>query len=166
MTDPTLVPVAVACPCPGTPHDGDTVYLHPTISLKGGSIAQRKFIDMSGGGTDADEVFGSLIEVYVRYGVAETTLTGEDGNDLSLEQAIGVLLGNFALGSEVATKADELYSKALLDPLLAQVSTSSRRSQTNGSTSRRNPSRATRQKPSKPSSTPTSQTADTATTSS
>jgi hypothetical protein len=158
MTDPTLIPVAVACPCPGAPHDGDTVYLRPELGLTGGIIAQRKFVDLMGG--NADDVFASLIETYVTHGVDSATFTDEQGDQLTREAAIALILSKFSLGQIVANQADDLYSNDLLDPLVARVSKSLPTSQTSASTSRSRRSSPKRRKPSKSSSTPTSLTED------
>lgn len=161
MTDPTLVPVAVACPCPGAPHDGDTVYLRPEPGLIGGVLIQRKFVELSVGGLEKDEVFASLIETFVRHGVDSATFTDESGEPLDRDQAIAVILSKFSLGSVVADKADDLYSNELLRPLVERASKSLPTSRTNGSTSRSRRSSTKRPKPLKSSSTPTSPTADT-----
>jgi len=159
MTDPTLIPVAVACPCPGTPHDGDTVYLRPELGLKGGIIAQRKFVDLIGG--NADEVFAGLIETYVTHGVDSATFTDEQGETLDRDAAIALILSKFSIGETVANRADDLYSNDLLDPLVARVSKSLPISRTRGSTSVSRRSSTKRLKPLKSSSTPTSQTGGT-----
>lgn len=158
MTDPTLVPVAVACPCPGTPHDGDTVYLRPEPGLTGGILIQRKFVNLSVGGADRDEVFASLIETYVRYGVDSATFVDDEGKQLDRDQVIDIILSRFSLGSEVANKADDLYSTELLDPLVERASKSLPISRTNGSTSPSQRSSTKRRKLSKSSSTPIFQT--------
>jgi hypothetical protein len=152
----------VACPCPGTPHDGDTVYLRPEPGLAGGILIQRKFVNLSVGGSERDEVFASLIETYVRHGVDSATFTDADGETLDREAAIELILSKFSLGKVVADKADDLYSNELLDPLVAGVSKSSRTSRTSGSTSAKRRSSPKRPKPLKSSSTPTSPTGDTA----
>ena len=37
--------VKVACPCPGTPHESDTVGLRPKLGLRAGTIVQKHIID-------------------------------------------------------------------------------------------------------------------------
>ena len=170
MTDQTLVPVAVACRCPGTPHDGDTVYLRPTLDLRGGMIAQRKVIDLAAGRNegsevDTDVILATLAETYCLNGVVDWTFTNGDSKKVPVsEQAIrDLILDDFAFGIVVADAASDLYTSAVLDPLLAQVAKSSRPTRTRGSTSARSGSSATRRKRSKPSSTESTPTDDTAT---
>jgi hypothetical protein len=170
MTDQTLVPVAVACRCPGTPHDGDTVYLRPHLDLRGGMIAQRKVIDLiqaRGQGADTDEILASLGEVFCLNGVVDWTFTNGDTKPVPVsDQAIrDLILDDFTFGIAVADAASDLYTPAVLDPLVAQVAKSSQASRTAKSTSARTGSSATRRKRSKPSSTTSTPTDDTATTS-
>ena len=144
-------PVAVslgACQCPGTPHEGgDEVYLLPRLSLAGGAAASRvvaRFVPlMAERGEDAQDPdlnarFGlELGKVYIQEQTTGWNLTGEAG---PLPFSTELLLSDWATGRPVADAADDLYSKALLDPLVEAVSTSSRDGPTAGSTS---PSRTT-----------------------
>lgn len=169
MSD-SLVPVAVACPCPGTPHaDGDTVFLAPHLSLKGGLLAEATMVRVWGKlntsrkvpeQTQASlEIEASLREVYVLDGVKDWTFLDEVGEKVEVnEDSIrSVLLSNFTLARPVGDKADELYTASVLDPLLARLSKSSpsspRRAST--STSPSSPSSTRRPKLLKPSSTST-----------
>ena len=170
MSESTPVPVAVACRCPGTPHDGDTVYLRATLDLRGGMIAQRKVIELAtdrGPDADTDEILASLAETYCLNGIVDWTFTNGDTKKVEVTpQAIRkLILDDFSYAITVADAASDLYTSAVLDPLLARVSKSSPPTRTRGSTSRPNGSSATRRKRSKPSSTESIQTDDTATTS-
>lgn len=166
MTTDAPVPVDVACLCPGTPHDGDTVYLRPKLGLHGGMVAQRKIIELVTDEANNDEVMAALGEVLVRYGVDSWTFTDEEGSPLPVTEAAinDRLLADFSVGYPVADAAADLYSAGLLDPLRVKASNSSRRSPTNGSTSRATSSSGTRPKRSKSSSTTTSPTVVTETT--
>jgi hypothetical protein len=130
-------------------------------------IAQRKIIEISTGSGDTDEVTADLAVIYCRHGVDSWTLTDAEGEPLEVtpENIEGVLLADFGLGYAVADAAAGLYSQALLDPLLAEASKSSRPTRTRGSTSAPTSSSVTPLKRSKRSSTSTSQTAATAKTS-
>jgi hypothetical protein len=168
MTDQTLIPVAVACPCPGAPHDGDTVYLRQILPFRSGFLAQRKIIDMSqDDAPDAHAIQADLGELFLREGVADWTFVDTDGNPVEVnEDSIQhYLLDNFAIGFPVANEAAEVYQSLLLDPLVGKASKSSRATQTGASTSRPTTSSVTPLKRSKRSSTSTSQTEDIATTS-
>lgn len=147
MADP-LVPVAVACPCPGAPHsDGDTVFLGPELSLKGGLLAEAMMVrswqkqDSSGKALTQTEaslaVEAALREVYVLDGVKEWTFVDEQGEPIEVNEASirSVLLARYRIARPVGDKADELYSASVLDPLLQRLRKSSRSSPPRASTS-------------------------------
>lgn len=167
MSESTPVPVAVACRCPGTPHDGDTVYLRPTLDLRGGIVAQRKIVALiqaaGEGEADTDDILASLAETYCLSGVVDWTFTNGDTKKVEVsEQAIrDLILDDFTYGIAVAEAASNLYNSAVLDPLVAQASKSLPPTRTKGSTSRRTGSSGKRQKPSRPSSTESTPTDDT-----
>ena|SRR3990167_5800161 len=165
MSDP-LVPVSVTCPCPGTPHaDGDTVFLAPHISLRGGMLAEalmvRVWTNLDPRTSDFSSVASLTIEaqlreVYLLDGVKEWTFVSDDGPIPVSEWSIrDVLLSDFTLARPIGDKADELYSRSVLDPLRARLSKSLRslRPPASTSTSASSPSSAKRPKRSKPSST-------------
>lgn len=155
MTDPTLVPVAVACQCPGAPHDGDTVYLRPKISLPGGIIAQQSIIEAPP--TVGAQTAG-LIDAFLRNEIVAWSFVDEKGNDLPVTPANveARILSDFAYAMPIADVAAELYTEAVINPLRAAASESSKRSRTNGLTSAPKASSPKRQKQPKSSSTPTS----------
>lgn len=178
---PDFVPVEVgACRCPGAPHpDGDIVFLHPKLSLRGGLIAEREMVNLSmrqqqpnpspGGSTATLELEGLLLETYVRFGVADWTFVDDSGEPVPVTEAEinERLLSDFAYARPIGEKGDELYTQAILDPLVARLSKSSRSSQPRASTSRSTSTSSTTRRPKllKPSSTSTTQTDSTATTS-
>lgn len=157
-----LIPVSVACPCPGAPHaDGDTIYLRPTISFRGGVLAEKKALDAiaAGEGDRQDAVQAALLETYVLYGVADWTLTNGDGETVIPvnEQSItDHLLSNYGVALGVAEQANDLYKEAILAPLRARLLKSLPRGRTTGSTSAKTGSSGGSRKRSKPSSTTTS----------
>lgn len=162
MSD-SLVPVEVgACRCVGTPHpDGDIVFLASHLSLRGGFVAERTMIALSGAGKDRLEVEAGLIEVYVRFGVSAWNLLDAEGDPIPVNEDTirSEILSDFARARPLADAADGLYTSAILDPLVARLSKSSRATQTRGSTSATPPSSSSPPKRSKPSSTTTSATA-------
>ena len=162
MTD-SLIPVEVgACRCPGAPHpDGDVVFLHPNIGFHGGIVAQNVIVS----GLERSELQASLLDVYIRYGVADWSFVDEDGDKVA-DAIESIILRNFAIGAAVADKADAIYTDSVLNPLRAVPSKSSKPSRINGSTSAPTASSSKRPRPLKPSSTTTTPTDDTATTSS
>ena len=150
----SLVPVAVACPCPGTPHsDGDTVFLSPKIGFNAGVIADSKLVDILRGSGDVDAVKAALLTTYITDGVRAWTFVDAEGADIKVtpESIAAILLSDYELGVVVAEAADPLYSKAVTNPLLRRMSESSPTSPTNGSTSRKRGSSAKRPKASEPS---------------
>lgn len=158
-----LIPVeGVPCPCPGSPHtEGDTVYLHPHISFRGGVLAEKKAIDaiQAGEGDYQDAVQAALLETYVLHGVADWTLTNGDGvsvipvNEDSITRH---LLSNYGAALMVAEQANDLYKEEILGPLRTRLLKSLPRSRTTVSTSARTGSSAERPKRLKRSSTSTS----------
>jgi hypothetical protein len=168
MTDPTPVSVAVACRCPGTPHDGDSVYLRPTISLIGALEAQELIYR-----ADATfrKVSAAMVDGFLRHEIVAWTFTDEQGDELPVteENIERLILSDFTYASPIADRASELYADTVIRPLVdaaAAAQKSLLRSQTNGSTSAKKGSSSKRRKQPKSSSMPTSPTDATATTSS
>jgi len=121
-----LVTVRVRdCACPDTPHDGDEVYLLPTLSLEGGAAAELDLLYSN----DIAEARRTLVLLgrwtvtYVRYGAVgwNWLQTGEDGKPEPVPFDVEVLLADYRLSRQIAEKANELYSEAVLGPLLAAV---------------------------------------------
>lgn len=158
MSD-SLVPVAVgACRCPGTPHpDGDSVFLSPTIGFRGGLVAEAKVVAIANGSNDADEVKAALLETYVLYGVKAWNLVNEAGPiPVTPETIESEILSDYTRALPVGEAADDLYSAAVIDPLVARQSKLLRSMPTDRSTSRKNGSSGGHPKRSKRSSTTTS----------
>jgi hypothetical protein len=163
MTD--LVPVRVPCPS-GQHPDGDSVSLRPKLGLAAG-IAAQQTIQGIGKGTSTAEVTGTLLELYLRSGVAEWDLHDDEGNPIELtpETLQTELLDDFGRSEPIANVADGLYYGVVVAPLVAAVSRSSQATPPGDSTSASTGSPASRRKRSKPSSTSTIQTVVTAPTS-
>lgn len=154
-------PIAVACPCPGTPHpDGDTVELREKLDLHAGVAVQRLVIDanQAGVGLGAAELVGILSEGYLIYGVEGWSFLNEQGLPLpcTKDTIRSVLLADFTLAAPVAEAADELYMAAVILPLANRARSSSPTTLTNGSTSPRPRGTRSHPKQPKPSSTTTS----------
>jgi hypothetical protein len=164
MTDPTLVPVAVACRCPGTPHDGDSVYLRPVISLYGG-IATQELI--AGADPSRGSVTAAIVDGFLRREIVAWTFTDEKDKAVPVTEANieRLILSDFAYATPIADAASELYADTVIRPLVDAALKSSGRSPTNGSTSARKGRSSKRRKQPKPSLTPTTPTADIETTS-
>lgn len=137
------VPLPGPCGCPGSPHAADEVYLLPVLTFDGGTAADTAMRSMLGSG-DADAVTREVVRAYLTHQVAGWNLVDEDGRPVPYDPAL--LLSDWAAALVVGDKADDLYSEALLAPLVAAASTSSPGGPTGASTSRRTPAASRRQK--------------------
>lgn len=131
-SDPIPVPLG-SCYCPGTPHDEDTVYLAPQLSMAGGMAAQSA---ITAGFDDSLRLQEMLAEVWIRFGVVSWNLTDEDGPLEVTPENVARALPYGKGGRLVAEKADDLYAEDILAPLVQRLGTTSPRGRTNGSTSR------------------------------
>lgn len=169
MSTDELVPVEVACRCPGTPHDEDVVYLRPRLGLAAGIAVQKLIVQahQTESPTDAADLTGVLAEAYLRAGVVSWTFADADGGSVPVttDSVKALLLDDFEVGAVVADRADDLYMGPVIAPLLRRASTSLLSTPTNGSTSPHGNGARHRPKRSKRSSTTTTRTAGTAKTS-
>ena len=166
------IPVRVRdCACPATPHtepdpvtglDGDVVFLLPALSLEGGAAAELDLME-SQGMADRERATRWLLarwtSTYVRYGAVAWNWTrlDENGRPEPLPFDVEALLSDYRVSKEVANKANELYSEAVLGPLLeaapaAQPNRAQRRSRTGRTGSSTSPRRGSTPKPSRSSS--------------
>lgn len=148
------------CGCPGAPHDdGDWVEMRPALGFAAGAEALRMMaaalvvVAPTGGGPDgrdpivdnsrADEMVGP---VYVREGVKSWNVVDEDGSPVPVDTEL--LLSDYSWAYPIAEAGDDLYSGAILAPLLRRTSGHSGNGRTEGSirparrSSSRRPSRA------------------------
>jgi hypothetical protein len=123
------------CYCPGTPHDADLVYLRPSLSMAGGMAATSVAVSGMSGQLDAVQVQEQLALVWIRHSVISWNLTDEDGPLALTPENIDAALPYSKGGRLVAERADDLYNKEIIDPLVARFGTTSRSGRTNGSTS-------------------------------
>ena len=115
--------------CPDGSHpDGDTVSLHPTLSLEGGTAAMQDYAASLG---DASSLTQRWLRTFVRYGAADWTLHDPGGEPWPFD--VERLLSDFALSWAVAAKADDLYGEAVLLPL-GLAPTTGRTTSSDGST--------------------------------
>jgi hypothetical protein len=161
MTD-----VAIKCPCPGTPHEGDTVTLADKLSLRAGAAMQ--YLIATAGSTDRRsqaDTAGILSEAYLLYGITGWTLVDAKAKPIEVSQeAIAEhLLSDYSIAQPIAEVADDLYQDTVIAPLVRRASRQSPPTPTEGSTSV--PPTTLRQRRSKRSSITTSPTAATAQTS-
>lgn len=117
---PELVPVPVNyCPCAGKPHpDGDIVYLHPELSMSGGMAATAAISE----GADSIRLQELLARVWIAHGVAAWTFLDDEGQPIPVTPDNVILALPYAKGGRlVAEKADDIYAKAVVDPLLERL---------------------------------------------
>jgi len=121
------------CACPGTPHeDGDTVDILARPSLALGLAAQADIIAAAGDGTTLAQRW---MLTYIRLGAVGWNLVDADG--LAVPFDVQGLLDDYTFAVDVADKADDLYSEAILRPLTARLNGISPTGRTTASTSRR-----------------------------
>lgn len=163
-------PVEIACICPGTPHDGDTVTLKDPLDFFTATTIRQTIARIQEQSNKLEEPMtiaeyvSALIEVYLLYCIESWTLADADGKSVPVSKTAvrDHLLADFAAATLVGEAADDLYTEKVILPLLPGASKPSPSSLTNGSTSATNGTGATPRKQSKPSSTSTTQTAGTA----
>jgi len=112
------------CTCPDSPHDGrdgaddgDTVTLRPHLGFAAGAEALRKIIESDG---DVNRVAELVGPVYIREGVVGWNVIDDDGGAAELD--IASILGDYSLAYPIAEAADDLYSEAVLAPLVSRMS--------------------------------------------
>lgn len=131
--------VTIACVCPGTPHDSDTVTLRDRLdfrqaaSLKGDIVLMKLDNPTASNG----ETLAVLSEGYLRHGIASWSLVDEQRKPLevnwpAIEEHI---LGRLDVAFVLADAADDLYAEAVMRPLLGLGSPSSPPTPTADSTS-------------------------------
>ena len=134
------------CACPGTPHpDGDTVTILARPSLALGLAATADIIAAAGDGS----ILAQRWQVtYIRLGAVGWNLLDIDGEPVPFDAQ--VLLDDYGFSYNVADKADDLYSAAILRPLTERLNETSRTGRTSASTSQRVRSTPKRRAPSSP----------------
>jgi hypothetical protein len=145
MSEPIAVPVREgACPCPGTPHTGEIVYLRQNVSVALGTAAtnvsqavmneylelhpdtRARLMDAADQNDKIRELAkatlpdatAGLAEVYLEYGIVGWTFTDAQGKPRQITpETIAELLPWDEGGMEVGERADTLYSDRIFAPL-------------------------------------------------
>ncbi len=151
MSEPIDVVVRAGdCPCPGTPHTEEHVFLEPelTTPMAAGAMAALNAADA----TIADHQT-ALIESYLPRGIRSWSFLEADENGRIV--SVPINRANLARllpwnqgGFDLAERADSLYSETLLRPWVARMSMLSQRGQTGDTTP---PNQAIGRPPRKPS---------------
>jgi hypothetical protein len=167
--------VTINCLCPANARgevrhpDGDTVVLRERLDFRSALTARNTIVLLKteDPNVSAAEVLAALTEVYLLLGVESWSIVDAKNHPVEVSKATirEHLLSNPDVAMVVGDAADELYSEAVILPLVARAQSSSPRMRTGGSTSVTKRSSATRPKRSKPSSITTIPTAATVTTS-
>lgn len=155
--------VTIACICPGTPHEEDTVTLKDRLDFMSAAEARMSVLSL-----DADErantnhVLAVLDRAYLIVGIEAWSLVDEKGKAVavSLPAIEASLLSHPAEALQIADVAEDLYNPVVLVPLVKKASTSSQDGPT-GSTSPTTGSTPKPPKPLKPSLTSITRTEDT-----
>lgn len=134
MTAPVEVVLRVGdCPCPGTPHTEEHVYLEPTLTLP---MAITAYAAMRQAGTDRARMEGALVSSYFPASIRAWTFTDDEGKLVPInDTTFAELVPWYAGGYELADRADGLYSEQLMRPLVGGRSKSSPAGSTETSTS-------------------------------
>ena len=152
----------VKIPCVCGSHDEDTITLRErlgfveALAIRNGIAIRRA---ESGDDLETGEILAILTEGYILYGVESWSIK----EPVTRANIRRLILANWEVASVLADAADEAYSSAVMLPLLARASTSSRPTPTDASTSPSPSSPTSPRRPSKRSSISTIPTDDTAT---
>lgn len=151
------IPVEIDCRCDNTPHEKDTVWLYPHLTVEGGLAGETFYENLRSGGVPTVGVLiGQLGALLLQHGISRWSFVDKDGNPVPCNpRNIARFTHNWDAAKPVAEKANELYGEQMTAPLVDRLSKSSRRGQTGASTSRKRSGSGTRRKRSRPSTTAT-----------
>lgn len=157
----------IECICPAKPDgsvrhpEGDTVTLRERLDFRA-AITVRNIIALlaAGDGFDDADILAALTEKYLYLGIETWSLVDAKGKPLPVSRAAiaEYLLADPMIAKVVGDEADDLYTAAVVLPLLGRRSTSSPPTPTDASTSQPTALPTPLRKRSRPSSTSTSQT--------
>lgn len=143
--------LSVECPCPGTPHEADTVQFRAVLPLAGGiaaiSAMRRAIV---GGKVDNLALAEEVFPIYLAHAVESWTFVDAEGQPLALTAGDANL--PFGTKYEIADAADDLFGEEVTRPLLGMIQRSSQGGPTGPSTSRNRGSGRSRRSRSVPSS--------------
>ena len=148
--------LTVGCPCPGTPHETDTVTYRQVLTLRGGMLAMEALGRVAvAAAAEEREVTGvelsvELFPIYLEHAVAAWTFVWDDAPLPVTADADNVL--PFDVKYQIADAADDLFGQEITRPLAAMTPKSSRSGRTKRSTSPTRTSGQRRRRPSAPSS--------------
>lgn len=124
------------CPCPGSPHTEEHVYLEPELTLAVASAAMYAMNDAEATGADR---MAAITEAYLPRSIRGWTFTERD--EQGRERTVPVTRENMerllpwdAGGTDLVEFCDRAYSERLMRPLLDRLSKLSEASSTASST--------------------------------
>lgn len=160
-------PVEISCLCPGTPHERDTVTLKDPLPPRDALVIVKSIEWMKSNQPEATvpELLAMLTETYLFHCIESWTVVDENGKPIEPSRAAieTRLLANPEAALRVGDAADDLYSNAVILPLVRRGSSSSPVSSIADSTSAMSGTGRTPPMPSRPFLTSITQTAGTAT---
>lgn len=119
------------CACPDSPHEGDVVYLNPTLSAAGGIAAEQ---EIAKGYADPEGLTKRLLVSFVRHEATGWNLTDAEGKDVPFD--VDELLADWSLSRNVITRAGELYTQVAIAPFQSKPAERSPTGRTPATTSR------------------------------
>lgn len=140
MSEPVEVRIREGdCPCPGTPHEFEVVYLEPELTLAAASGASFAMAYTDGTHAGLMRVLAeSFLPTSIRSWTFQGELgpRGEPGSMVPVDRENMERLIPFDRGGlEVSERADQLYSARLMTPLLKRLPASVPRGRTGKPTS-------------------------------
>lgn len=137
--------LTVECPCPGTPHEVDTVVFWAVMPLAGGVAgisAMIEAVKALGEAFSGIALAGYIFPVYLAHAIYSWTFTDADGAPVPLADGDKVL--PFPVKYAIADAADNLFGAEISSPLVQMIAQSSAAGPTASSTSPNRDSGASR----------------------
>jgi hypothetical protein len=155
----------IECICPAKPDgskrhpDGDTVTLREALDFTG-ALAVRNVLRLKEDGDTVGDILAALTHAYLVHGIESWTLVDAEGKPIPVDRdAVRThLLVHPLVAMDVGDEAEELYTQAVVTPLVEAASKSSSDTPIETSTSQPKDSSTPHPTPSSPSLTSTSQT--------
>lgn len=125
--------VTVECLCPPNAAgearhpDGDTITLRERLDFRAAATVRNRLAVANEENLIEGEILAVLVETYLLLGITAWSVVDEKGKPVppSRENIAEYLLTNYDAATAVGNAADELYTKAVILPLLNRASSSS-----------------------------------------
>jgi len=136
---PDVIVKVGECRCPGAPHPEDWVGMHPQATV---SIGAAIYGAVRASGDDNVMLQGHFARIFTAFGIRSWSFVDEAGDPIPIDPSqsgwqdlIDTLLPWANGGQQVSEHGDQLYSMAILRPLLSRTSKQSQGGQMAGLTS-------------------------------